>query len=133
MLPTIEKVLLLQDLGILSFASTDHLAQLATLCQANTYPADETLFRKGEPHSELFLLVEGRVSLETEANPETVEKCALDFWSCLAQSAHEVSAKCVDDCTVLLVSFEDLVDILSSEPDLSWAILRYLASSRPKP
>jgi AAA family ATP:ADP antiporter len=133
MLPTIEKVLLLQDLGILSFASTDHLAQLATLCQANTYPADETLFRKGEPHSELFLLVEGRVSLETEANPETVEKCALDFWSCLAQSAHEVSAKCVDDCTVLLVSVEDLVDILSSEPDLSWAILKYLASSRPKP
>ncbi len=133
MLPTIEKVLLLQDLGILSFAATDHLAQLATLCQTNTYQADETLFRKGAPHSKLFLLVEGRVSLENGTSPEIVEKCALDFWSCLAQSPHEVSAECVDDCTVLLVSFEDLVDLLSSEPELSWAILKYLASSRPQP
>ena len=129
MLTTIEKVLLLQDLGILSFAATDHLAQLAPLCREKTYPPGETLVRKGDPHSELCLLVQGRVRLEDSENQETIEKCALDFWSCLAQGAHEVTARSVEDCTVLWVPFEDLVDLLSSEPELSWAILKYHATT----
>jgi len=129
MLTTIEKILFLQDLGMLSFAATDHLAQLAPLCREETYPAGETLFRKGDPHSELCLLVQGRVRLEDSENQETVEKCALDFWSCLAQDAHEVTARSVEDSTVLWVPFEDLVDLLASEPELSWAILKYHATT----
>ncbi len=129
MLTTIEKVLLLQEVELFSSASTDHLAQLGQLCQEKQYKAGETLFQKGEPHSKFFLLVEGSVSLDDQENEETVEKCALDFWSWVGQTPHEVSAKCVDDCTVLLLPFQDLVDLLCGEPGLSWAILQYLASA----
>ncbi|MCZ6486020.1 MAG: Npt1/Npt2 family nucleotide transporter [Acidobacteria bacterium] len=129
MLTTIEKVLLLQEVELFSSASTDHLAQLAQLCQEKMYKAGETLFQKGEPHSKFFLLVEGSVRLENQENEETVEKRALDFWSWVGQTRHEVSAQCVDDCTVLLLPFQDLVDLLCGEPGLSWAILQHLASA----
>ncbi len=129
MLTTIEKVLLLKEVELFSSASTDHLAQLAQLCQEKLYKAGESLFQKGEPHSKFFLLVEGSVSLDDQENEETVGKCALDFWSWVGQTPHEVSAKCVDDCTVLLLPFQDLVDLLCGEPGLSWAILQYLAKA----
>ncbi len=129
MLTTIEKVLLLQDVALFSSASADHLAQLAQLCQEKMYKAGQTLFQNGEPHSEFFLLVEGSVRLENQENEETVEKCALEFWSWVGQTPHEVSAQCVDDCTVLLLSFQDMVDLLCGEPGLSWVILQHLASA----
>lgn len=125
---TIEKVLLLQDLEIFSFASTEHLAQLALVCHQIEFDADDIIFRKREPCSKLHLLVEGRVSVEEQGDENAVvEKCALDFWSFFAESAHQVTARALGKCTLFAVSLEDLVDLLTAEPQFCWTILKYLS------
>lgn len=127
MLTTVEKVLLLQDLEIFGFVSTEHLAQLAAVCEEAEWPARETLFRQGEPSAKLHLLVEGQVKIEGLGNNRIVEKTALDFWSFFAQSKHQLTAQTVEKCATLVLSFDDLVDILTAEAEFAWALLKYLA------
>jgi CRP-like cAMP-binding protein len=125
---TIEKVLLLQDLEIFGFASTEHLAKLALVCHQIEFDVDNIIFRKGEPSSKLYLLVEGHVSLENrEGQKAVVEKCALGFWSFFAESTHRVTASAQGKCTLLAVSLEDMVDLLTAEPEFCLAIVKYLA------
>ncbi|MDA2937830.1 Crp/Fnr family transcriptional regulator [Acidobacteria bacterium AH-259-A15] len=128
MLTTVEKVLLLQDLDFFRFAYSEHLAQLASICQEKEIPKDTLLFRKGEPYPTLYLLVKGRVSLELgEGKTNTAEKRVLDFWPFLAEGKHQVTAQAAEDCVLLAVPFKDMVDLLTAEPELCWAIMRYVA------
>lgn len=127
MLTTIEKVLLLQDLDLFSLATTEHLAQLAALCRESNPGRDEIIFRQADPCSKFYLLVEGKVSLQDGAQSLIVEKCGLDFWSFFAQTQHRMTARAVEECVVLAAGSEDVVDLLTAEPEFCWAILRYLA------
>lgn len=124
----IEKVLQLQDIDIFRFTYTEHLAQLASICQESEYEAGYLLFRKGETCRTFHLLVEGQVSLEFESGGKaTVQECALDEWSFFAQAHHRYSATCLESCLLYTVSFEEMVDLLTAEPEFCWAITRHLA------
>jgi CRP-like cAMP-binding protein len=124
----IEKVLLLQDLDTFRFAYTEHLAQLASICREKEHEEGEALFRKGEQCSTLHLLVEGRVNLEMDSGQSvSVRKCSLDPWSFFAHSVYQYSATCLETCLVYTVSYEAMVDLLTAEPEFSWALTRHLA------
>lgn len=131
MLTNIEKVLHLQDLDFFRLASTEHLSELALLCNDVSFKKDETLIREGEPCSTLYLLLEGRISVHRAKEDDVVEiesKCVLDYWAFFSQGRHQFSARSLTPGTLLTVSFEEMADLLSSEPELSWAILRQLAN-----
>jgi len=128
MLKTVEKVLLLQDLEEFRLASTEHLAKLAVVTRERREAPGTYLFRKGGASSELCLLVQGKVSLEFASGEfRTVETCSLDLFSVFSQSGHAVSARTLEPCVLLVVDYDDLVDLLESEAEFSSAMARYLA------
>ncbi len=127
-LKTVEKVLLLQDLDLFRFVSTEHLAQLALMAKEREIPAGSVVFRRGEASSELCLLVRGKVRLEGgEGQSEEVEQSALEFLSFFSGQPHLLAAQAVEDCTLLTVASEELVEYLSGEADLCWSLLRYVS------
>jgi ATP:ADP antiporter, AAA family len=130
MLTTVEKILLLKDLDAFTLASTDHLALVASVCTEQSAGPGTLLFRPGEVPRCVHLLVQGDVRLQKADGTETIERnCALDLWHCIAGKNYNLQATCITKCSLLLLPSQELFDILSSEPDLSLAILRRVAAS----
>ncbi|MEE8586547.1 MAG: Crp/Fnr family transcriptional regulator [Acidobacteriota bacterium] len=133
MFKTIEKVLLLHEVDLFSLAQTEHLGELAAVCQVREVQVGKILFKAGEPSKRLRILVEGRVRLgEGEEVRELSSVSSLDEWAFLAEAGHSCRAEAVQDSVLLEISFEDLSDILTAEPELCLALLRYLARQGQK-
>jgi CRP-like cAMP-binding protein len=128
MLNVIEKVLLLQDLDFFQFAYTEHLAQLASICREAEVGEQIVLFREGEECKRFHLLISGQVTLEREeVVVDSVEHGALGTWAFFSESTHRFTATAATDCRILTVSFEEMADLLTAEPEFCWAVLKYLA------
>jgi CRP-like cAMP-binding protein len=129
MLTVIEKVLQLQDLDLFEFVYTEHLAQLGSICRETELSKGTVLFRQGDTSKRLHMVVGGKVALEVKGEPVgSVEQGSLDVWSFLAERPHSVTAKALETTTLLTVTFEDLVDLLTAEAEFCWAITKKLAS-----
>jgi ATP:ADP antiporter, AAA family len=68
-LQPIEKVLLVQEMAVLSRASADDVAALAAVTRETPLVPGELLFREGDPPA-LYVLIEGELSLEPAAGGE---------------------------------------------------------------
>jgi CRP-like cAMP-binding protein len=126
MLKAIERALLLQEFELLRFASADQLMQLAEVCREEMVRAGEVLLRSNEPAARLLLLVLGDAALEGSEDAP-LRKTALNLWPCLAGVRQPATCRCVTDCTVLTLAAEELTDLLSDDPELSLAFLKYAA------
>ncbi len=127
-LHVVEKVLLLQDLEIFRFASTEHLAQLAEMARERHVPAGERFFRRGDPARDLLLLVQGKASLEDGAGVVVeAERRGLEFLSVVSDQPHALTATALEPCTVLAVSYDELTEFLSGEAEFCWALLRHVS------
>ena len=100
--------------------------QLAEMCREATFKAGEGLWRPGEPSEKLYLLVSGEAAFEGRQE-RLLQKTALNLWQCLAGTGHPAICRCLTDCTVLILSTEELQDLLAGEPEFSLALLKYLA------
>jgi hypothetical protein len=129
MLKTIEKALLLQEIDILKFASTDHLMQLAEAGHEEIFKKGAILAPAGEPSLNCYLLLLGCIAPEGAEKP-IMQKTAVNLFPCLAGTSPRFGYACLEDCTVLAISTTDLLDLLSGEPELSLALLKYFASKQ---
>jgi len=128
MLTVVEKVLLLQDMEVFGFAQTEDLAQFASVCRETEVSPGMTLFREGEMGRTLFLLVRGGIVLEKDGlELEVVNRGGLDIWSFFADSEQKFTARAVEESLLLTITFDEIVDLLTSEPEFCWAITRQLA------
>lgn len=128
MLTVIEKVLLLQDFDLFIYAYTEHLAQLAGLAKVTEVEKDSILFRSGDTARNFLLVLEGSVALEQEGRPQrVVERDGLDCWSFFSESPHLYTARALSRSRLLSISLDDMVDLLTSEADFCWAVMRRLA------
>jgi len=128
MLNVIEKVLVLQDLDLFRFAYSEHLAQFASVCRETEVGKEIILFREGEDCKRFHLLISGEVALETGGEVvESVKQGGLDTWSFFSESPCSCTARALTECKLLTVSFEEMADLLTAEPEFCWATLKYLA------
>lgn len=134
MFKTIEKALFLHEVDLFSLAQTEHLGELAAVCRSREAGAGETLFRAGDACKSLLIIVEGRVRLGSdEAAPVASKGSTLDARAFLADSPHTASAQVLDDSVLLEISSEDFSDILTAEPELCLALLKYTARKGQAP
>ncbi len=129
MLTAIEKALLLHDMDLLRFASVDHLIQLAEMCREETFKAGDILFHQGDQIAKIYLLVSGGAAFEGPEGQQ-LHQTALNLWPCLAGTTPPWTCRCQDDCTVLTLTADDLLDLLAGEPELSLALLKYTAQKQ---
>lgn len=128
MLKTIEKVLLLQDVAMFRYATTEHLSELSAICREKRLEAGHVLFETGGRCFALHLLIKGRMALEGPGSPaEEVQGGALDFWAFFAQGHHRVRAETREESILFELPYDDFLDILAAEPEFSTAILKFLA------
>ncbi len=127
MLKTIEKALLLQEIGAFHFASADHLMQLAQAGREQIFRKGDKIVGAGDPSRTLYLLLLGHATTEG-AGGRILEKAAVNLCACLAGAAQECDCVSLEECTILSIDTSDLLDLLAGEPELSLALLKYFAS-----
>ena len=127
MLTTVEKVLLLQELEMFREATSDQLAALAMISKERGFQKDEILFRAGDRCRCLSLLVAGRVQLGGQEDAPTVKNTVLDPLSFFAGKSHDTTARAVSTGTLLESPQDELNDLLISEGEFGWIVLRQVA------
>ena len=84
----VEKVLLLQNVDLLSAARTEDLAVLASIADEVLYPAGATAFQEGQPADGLYVVIRGDLLLTRNRKEvdRVGEKSALGAWDLIEQS-----------------------------------------------
>ena len=112
---TVDKVLLLQELGVFRKATSEQLARLAIIFTDSRFEEKEILLEKGNLCDSLQLLVDGRVQLGPPGQGPVVESTILDPLSFFARQPHNTSAIALTLGILLETPQHDLTDLLASE------------------
>ena len=64
-LATIEKVIFLKSVDIFSHATVEELGRVAALTEEVHFEPGETIFHQGEPTDAIYLILAGRVTIES--------------------------------------------------------------------
>ena len=127
MLKTVEKVLLLQELEVFREATSEQLARLAIISTDRSFVEKEILFEKGDICASLQVLVDGKVQLGPPGKGFVVESTILDPLSFFARQPHNTAAAALASGILLETPHHDLSDLLTSEGEFGWIVLKEIA------
>jgi len=124
----VEKVLLLQNVDLLSAARTEDLALLASISEEVLYPQNAWIFKEGQQADGLYVIIRGRVGLSKDGREVVIlgEKEALGAWTLFETESRVMSAKATEETLLLKVDREDFYDLLLDYPELGQSILKAL-------
>jgi CRP/FNR family transcriptional regulator, cyclic AMP receptor protein len=127
-LATIEKVIFLRSVDIFSHATVEELGRVAALTEEVRFEPGETIFRKGEPTDAIYLILAGRVSIESNGQivREITDKQAFGTVAALDRNPAVHTVKAIDPVHALKLSAQDFDDILSLDFELVRAVLHAL-------
>jgi CRP-like cAMP-binding protein len=128
MYTTVEKVLLLQKVDLLSAARTEDLSRLASISEEVLYPEGAVIFEEGRPADGLYVIIRGHVAL-LKGGDEIAslgEEEALGAWSLFEAEPPVTSAKATRESLLLRVDREDFYDLLLDYPEMGESILKAL-------
>ena len=114
-LATIEKVIFLKSVDIFSHATIEELGRIAALTDEVHFEPGETIFREGEPTDAIYLVLKGRVEVESNGRVvrEVTDKQAFGTVAALDRNPAVHTLKALDAVHALKLSAQDFDDILS--------------------
>jgi CRP-like cAMP-binding protein len=124
----VEKVLLLQNVDLLSSSRTEDLAVLAAIAEEVLYPAGYRLFEEGQPADGLYVVIRGELVL-TQGGKEMSslgEGSALGAWDLIEGGARVFGTETASETLLLRVERQDFDDLLMDYPELGQSILKGL-------
>ena len=127
-LAAIEKVIFLKSVDIFRHAPIEELGRIAALTEEVHFEAGETIFRKGEPTDAIYLILAGRVAIESNGQivREVTEKQALGTVAALDRNPAVHTVKAIDAVYALKLNAQDFDDILSVDFELVRAVFHAL-------
>lgn len=132
---TMERLLLLRDVPIFSHLSIQQLDAISQLMTERQYVRGEVVFREGDPASELFLMIEGKVRIVTDyGSPEETilnELVAPSYFGEMAildDKARSATVAVIDDTRLLGLDGEGFKDLMLQMADISFEICRTLST-----
>jgi thioredoxin reductase (NADPH) len=108
----------------------EQLGVLAQYGQRHSYKADELLYKEGQRHAPMVVILSGYIALErgTVDGPQLMATVGPGMFTgeigTLSGSARVGSARVVEDCDVLVVGEESLRTLVVAEQELSEIIMR---------
>ena len=101
--------------------------------QQNTYYAGHRLFSEGDPATDLYLLINGRVKLSISDEDQTVYVVSRHGecfgWSCLLdRQFYSATAECLEDSDLILIRKDHFEAIIHEDPVNGVAFYKSLAS-----
>lgn len=114
-LATIEKVIFLKSVDIFSHATIEELGRIAALTDEVHFEPGETIYREGEPTDAIYLVLKGRVAVESNGRVvrEVTDKQAFGTVAALDRNPAVHTLKALDAVHALKLSAQDFDDILS--------------------
>lgn len=125
---------LLDSTELLAALPDDVKAQLAADANETMIPRGDLLFRQGDPSSELFVVLEGKIAVATHSSDGRESLVAvlepgglfgeLGMFDGEPRSA---DARALTDGKVLSIAYDDVREVLRDQPEFLWIIVRILA------
>lgn len=122
----VEKVLLLQNVDLLSAARSEDLAVLASIAEEVLYAKGATVFEEGQPADGLYVVIRGELVLTREGVEvdRMGEKSALGAWDLTEGSPRVFGSTTADETLLLRVDRQDFYDLLLDYPELGQSMLK---------
>ncbi|HEY7697766.1 MAG TPA: cyclic nucleotide-binding domain-containing protein [Vicinamibacteria bacterium] len=132
-LKTVEKVMYLQTVPILSHATAEELYEVAAIARETSLSEAETLFSAGAPAS-IVLVLSGAVDVSCEggANERVEAGACLGVRETLAGAGFPGTARVVVSGTALQIDREPLFELLADRMDLLQGIFSALFHGKGK-
>jgi CRP-like cAMP-binding protein len=118
--------------------TAEEIGQVAALGRLVTYPKDAVLFKEGAPGEALYIVVDGAVRV-TKAVPGAKDQplAYMERGSCFGEMSlidefpRSATAVAQQDCRVLFIEKQALLDLLHGDPVIAtkilWALCRTLS------
>lgn len=109
---------------------------LAQVCEVRHVPSGETLFREGESHHELFVVIDGRLSVNKDTGRGYADTLHILGPGDLAGESgfldgkpHSATLRAVGDTTVLSLHREHLERLIKDHPFMVYHVMRAIVRS----
>ena len=113
-----------------------YLAKIATLCQEETFQAEEIIIDEGDKAKKVYILMEGTIAIQIRLKKyqhvvvsTTEEKGELFGWSALVEpKSYSASVKCLEHTRVFSINGEELERLFDDDPLLGLTFMKKIAS-----
>jgi CRP-like cAMP-binding protein/HEAT repeat protein len=134
-LSVIERIIFLKQVSFFQGMSIDQLKVLASICEEELIPAGTSIFQEGDSGGTLYVVVDGRISIEREGERKgsIVRLAAMEPRSSFGEmslfenSPRSASAVAIEDSLVLKLSVAPLVVLMRQYPDMSLELIKVLS------
>ena len=115
MLSIIEKVILLQEVEVFEFTSTEDLTHVASIADEVTYSADETIFKEESVANSMYIVIKGKVRLHKNGSNVMIaeDRDVFGTWALFDDEPNVVTATTLEDSRLLTIEKEDFLDLLA--------------------
>lgn len=120
-----SRLAILAPIPMFAHCSERELRAVAAATRPRRFPAQTVLFRKGDPGTELFLVISGGVRIENDGKPIVTLGAGSNFgeMAMLDEPRRSADAITVEDTEVLIISREAFFALLKGNPMLAVKIL----------
>ena len=128
MLLTIEKVLVLKSVPLLSSVPEIQLVDLATIAESVEYETGEVIMNQGDLGTSMYIVVDGRVRIfdGDQELGDHGERAVFGELAALDPEPRTASVQAIGDCTLLRIDGESLYDLMSGNKELTRGIVHVL-------
>jgi CRP-like cAMP-binding protein len=113
----------------------EHVRKIAAISRLRPVKAGEVIFREGDTHESVYIVIEGRVSLEMfvphkgKVRFYTAETWEIFGWSSVTPNVHlrTAGATAVLDGLILRIDAEKLNQLCDDDHDLGYLVMRRLS------
>jgi CRP-like cAMP-binding protein len=128
MLTTVEKVIFLQDIDFFEFTQTEDLAYIAAITQEVRIKAGSMIYKEGEDSDSMYLVVDGKVRLHRGGSEIMIaeNKDVFGTWALFDDEQRVATATTLDDTSLLRISREDFLDLLSDHTNITESVFKAL-------
>jgi HEAT repeat protein len=133
-LSAVEKIIFLKEVPFFEGMTIDQLRMLADVCEEEFYAEDARIFNEGDPGGALYVVVSGRVGIESEKRKGSFARIAtIEAHSYFGEitlfdnSPRTEAAIAIKDTLVLRLSREPLIALARQSPDVSLELITALS------
>lgn len=130
---SVARIDFLRKLPLFAHLTYREQNEVLAIAQTRTYPAGATIVREGEPGGDLFVLLEGHVSIEQGGLPIATVLAGGHFgeMGLVDAGPRSASVRAVEPLRAMVISREDVVALMQREPTLAvkllWAFVQVLS------
>ncbi|MCL4794435.1 MAG: cyclic nucleotide-binding domain-containing protein [Bryobacteraceae bacterium] len=124
----VERVIALENVELLRGLSPDQLARVAAIARQEHAPPGKVLLTPEGPLEAMYVIMDGSVELLQDGVPLEVARQneVVGSWALLDNAPLPVTARAVEDTTLLRIARDDFYELLSDNTEIVSAIFSTL-------